>query len=51
MYKRRDGQVSVLENPEMFGSLPLEPNNKWKNNKHDEAHDPGGNCADDTKYD
>ena len=29
MYKRHTGQVSMLENPELFGSLPLDPNNKW----------------------
>ena len=29
MYKRHTGQVSMLESPEMFGSLPLDPNNKW----------------------
>ena len=29
MYKRHDGQVSMLETPEMFGSLPLDPNNEW----------------------
>lgn len=26
MYKRHTGQVSMLESPEMFGSLPLDPN-------------------------
>ena len=29
MYKRHTGQVSMLESPEMFGSLPLDPNNDW----------------------
>ena len=29
MYKRHTGQVSMLENPEFFGSLPLDPNNDW----------------------
>ena len=29
MYKRHIGQVSMLESPEMFGSLPLDPNNDW----------------------
>lgn len=29
MYKRHTGQVSMLESPEMFGSLPLDPNNNW----------------------
>ena len=29
MYKRHTGQVSMLESPEMFGSLPLNPNNEW----------------------
>lgn len=29
MYKRHTGQVSMLESPEMFGSLPLDPNNEW----------------------
>ena len=29
MYKRHSGQVSMLESPEMFGSLPLDPNNDW----------------------
>lgn len=29
MYKRHNGQISMLESPEMFGSLPLEPNNDW----------------------
>ena len=29
MYKRHDGQVSMLETPEMFGSLPLDPSNEW----------------------
>ena len=27
MYKRHNGQVSMLESPEMIGSLPLDPNN------------------------
>ena len=27
MYKRHTGQVSMLETPEMFGSLPLDPKN------------------------
>ena len=29
MYKRHDGQISMLESPEMFGSLPLDPDNEW----------------------
>ena len=29
MYKRRAGQISMLESPEMFGSLPLNPKNEW----------------------
>jgi len=29
MYKRHTGQVSMLESPEMFGPLPLDPNNEW----------------------
>lgn len=29
MYKRHTGQVSMLESPEMFGSLPLDPENDW----------------------
>ena len=29
MYKRHTGQVSMLETPEMFGSLPLDPKNEW----------------------
>ena len=29
MYKRHIGQVSMLESPEMFGSLPLDPTNDW----------------------
>ena len=29
MYKRHNGQVSMLESPEMFGSLPLDPDNEW----------------------
>ncbi len=29
MYIRHTGQVSMLESPEMFGSLPLDPNNDW----------------------
>ena len=29
MYKRHNGQISMLESPEMFGSLPLETNNEW----------------------
>ena len=29
MYKRHNGQISMLESPKMFGSLPLDPNNEW----------------------
>ena len=29
MYKRRCGQISMLEMPEMFGNLPLNPQNEW----------------------
>ena len=29
MYKRHTVQVSMLESPEMFGSLPLDPKNDW----------------------
>ena len=29
MYKRHTGQVSMLEPPEMFGTLPLDLNNDW----------------------
>ena len=28
-YRRHTGQVSMLDNPEFFGSLPLDPNNRW----------------------
>ena len=31
MYKRHPGQVSMLDNPEFFGSLPLNPNNRQLN--------------------
>lgn len=29
MYKRHCGQISMLEAPEMFGNLPLNPKNEW----------------------
>ena len=29
MYKRRAGQVSMLESPEKFGTTPLNPKNEW----------------------
>ena len=29
MYKRHTGQVSMLDAAEMFGPLPLDPNNDW----------------------
>ena len=29
MYKRHTGQLSMLEDPEYFGTLPLDPNNEW----------------------
>ena len=29
MYKRHTGQLSMLEEPEYFGTLPLDPNNEW----------------------
>ena len=29
MYKRHTGQVLTLKSPEMFGPLPLDPNNDW----------------------
>ncbi len=29
MYKRRAGQISMLESPEMFGGLPLDSKNEW----------------------
>lgn len=29
MYKRHSGQISMLENPEMFGELALNPQNEW----------------------
>lgn len=29
MYKRHNGQASMLKSPEMFGSLPLDQNNEW----------------------
>ena len=29
MYKRHTGQLSMLDDPEFFGSLPLDPNNHW----------------------
>lgn len=29
MYKRHSGQISMLENPEMFGGLALNPKNEW----------------------
>lgn len=29
MYKRHNGQISMLEVPELFGDLPLNPQNEW----------------------
>ena len=29
MYKRRAGQLSMLESLKMFGGLPLNPKNEW----------------------
>ena len=29
MYRRHTGQLSMLDDPEFFGSLPLDPNNRW----------------------
>ena len=29
MYKRHNGQLSLYESPEMFGGLPLNPENDW----------------------
>lgn len=29
MYKRHTGQISMLESPEYFGTIPLDQNNKW----------------------
>lgn len=29
MYRRYTGQVSMLQSPDMFGSLPRDPNNDW----------------------
>ena len=29
MYKRHSSQMSLFDEPEMFGTLPLDPNNEW----------------------
>lgn len=29
MYKRHSTQISLFDSPEMFGNLPLNPNNEW----------------------
>ena len=29
MYKRHNGQLSLYEFPELFGGLPLNPENDW----------------------
>jgi hypothetical protein len=29
MYKRHNGQLSLYDSPEMFGGLPLNPENEW----------------------
>ena len=29
MYKRHTGQLSIFDDPQFFGSLPLDPNNEW----------------------
>ena len=29
MYKRHTGQLSLFDDPQFFGSLPLDPNNEW----------------------
>ena len=29
MYKRHSSQMSLFDEPEMFGKLPLDPNNEW----------------------
>lgn len=34
MYKRHAGQVSMLDKPEMFGGLPLNPQNEWVRLSH-----------------
>lgn len=34
MYKRHAGQVSMIEQPEMFGGPPLNPKNEWVRLSH-----------------
>ncbi len=29
MYKRHTGQLSLLDEPELFGTIPLNPKNEW----------------------
>ena len=29
MYKRHDGQISLFDEPEFFGTIPLNPKNEW----------------------
>lgn len=29
MYKRKSNQISVFEDPTMFGGIPLNPENEW----------------------
>ena len=29
MYKRHSSQMSLFDEPEMFGTLPLDPKNEW----------------------
>ena len=29
MYKRHSSQMSLFDEPELFGTLPLDPKNEW----------------------
>ena len=29
MYKRHNGQISLFDAPEFFGTIPLNPKNEW----------------------
>ena len=29
MYKRHNGQISIFDEPEFFGTIPLNPKNEW----------------------
>lgn len=29
MYKRHNGQISLFDEPEFFGTIPLNPKNEW----------------------